>query len=100
MTEIARNWELLNASAQARQLKGKLLLQMGELDENVPAGQILQFVSTLIKENKDFDFLYLPSRDHQFIGDAYVMRRDWDFMVRNLLERQPPPDYRIEVDRR
>jgi dipeptidyl-peptidase 4 len=99
-TEIARNWESLNASAQARQLKGKLLLQMGELDENVPAGQIMQFVSTLIKENKDFDFLYLPSRDHQFIGDAYVMRRDWDFMVRNLLERQPPPDYRIEVDHR
>jgi dienelactone hydrolase len=99
-TEIARNWESLNASAQARQLKGKLLLQMGELDENVPAGQILQFVTTLMKENKDFDFLYLPSRDHQFIGDAYVMRRDWDFMVRNLLERQPPPGYRIEVDRR
>jgi dipeptidyl-peptidase 4 len=99
-TEIARNWQLLNASAQAHQLKGKLLLQMGELDENVPPGQILQFVSTLMKENKDFDFLYLPSRDHQFIGDAYVMRRDWDFMVRNLLECQPPPDYRIEVDRR
>ena len=99
-TEIARNWESLNASAQAQQLKGKLLLQMGELDENVPAGQILQFVGTLMKENKDFDFLYLPSRDHQFIGDAYVMRRDWDFMVRNLLEREPPPGYCIQVSRR
>jgi dipeptidyl aminopeptidase/acylaminoacyl peptidase len=99
-TEIAGNWESLNASTQAGKLQGKLLLQMGELDENVPPGQIMQFVSTLIKENKDFEFLYLPSRDHQFIGDAYVMRRDWDFMVRNLLERQPPPGYRIEVDRR
>jgi dipeptidyl aminopeptidase/acylaminoacyl peptidase len=99
-TEVARNWESLNASAQAGRLKGKLLLQLGELDENVPPGQILQFISTLIKENKDFDFLYLPSRDHQFIGDAYVMRRDWDFMVRNLLHRQPPPGYRIAVDRR
>ncbi len=99
-TEVARNWESLNASALAGQLRGKLMLQMGELDENVPPGQIMQFISTLIKANKDFEFLYLPSRDHQFIGDAYVMRRDWDFMVRNLLERQPPPGYRIEVDRR
>jgi dipeptidyl-peptidase-4 len=77
-----------------------LLIQMGALDENVPPGQVLQFVDALTKANKDFEFLYLPSRDHQFIGDAYVMRRDWDFMVRNLLGREPPAGYRISMDHR
>ena len=99
-TEIATNWRSLSASSMAANLKGKLLLQLGELDENVPPGQILQFVDALIKHNKDFELLYLPSRDHQFIGERYVMRRDWDFMVRNLMGCEPPPGYRIETDRR
>ena len=77
-----------------------LLIQMGALDENVPPGQVLQFVDALTKANKDFEFLYLPSRDHQFIGDAYVMCRDWDFMVRNLFGREPPAGYRISMDHR
>ncbi len=99
-TEVAENWKSLSASAQVHRLQGKLLLQMGELDENVPPGQVLQFVNSLIKDNKDFDLIYMPSRDHQFIGDSYVMRRDWDFMVRNLQGREPPPGYRIGVNRR
>jgi dipeptidyl-peptidase-4 len=98
--EIPENWGRLNAASLAANLRGKLLIQLGELDENVPPGQILQFVAALIKANKDFELLYLPARDHQFIGEGYVMRRDWDFMVRNLLGREPPREYRIEVDHR
>jgi dipeptidyl aminopeptidase/acylaminoacyl peptidase len=99
-TEVASNWEALNASGQASRLQGKLLLQMGELDENVPAGQIMTFVSALMRNNKDFELLYLPGRDHQFIGEAYVMRRNWDFMARNLRGMEPPQGYAIGVDRR
>lgn len=99
-TEIAGNWEALNASGLAARLQGKLLLQLGELDENVPAGQIMTFVSALIRNNKDFELLYLPDRDHQFIGEGYVMRRDWDFMVRNLQGVEPPREYAIKVNRR
>jgi len=98
--EVPSNWTVLDATSQASRLKGKLLLQLGELDENAPAGQILQFASALIRENKDFEFMYLPSRDHQFLGESYVMRRDWDFMVRNLMGREPPAGYQIKVNRR
>jgi dipeptidyl aminopeptidase/acylaminoacyl peptidase len=98
--EIPGNWQALNASGQAAKLQGKLLLQLGELDENVPPGQILTFVAALIRENKDFDVLYLPGRNHQFIGEGYVMRKDWDFMVRNLMGAEPPRGYKIKVDRR
>jgi dipeptidyl-peptidase 4 len=98
--EVAANYQSLDGSAQASRLKGKLLIQLGELDENVVPGQILQFVDALIKANKDFELLYLPSRDHQFIGEGYVMRRDWDFMVRNLLRKQPPAGYELNMSGR
>ena len=61
---------------------------------------MLQFVDALIRENKDFELLYLPTRDHQFIGEGYVMRRDWDFLVRNLLGCRPPRGYRVKTNQR
>jgi len=93
--EVPSNWAALDASAQAGQLRGKLLLQLGELDENVLSGQMLQFAAALMRANEDFELLYLPGQDHQFIGQPYVMRRDWDFMVRYLLGREPPAGYAI-----
>jgi dipeptidyl-peptidase 4 len=99
-TEVPANYESLDGAAQADRLRGKLLMQFGELDENVPPGQLLQFVAALIRANKDFELLYMPSRDHQFIGEGYVMRRDWDFMVRNLLGREPPAQYELKMSGR
>lgn len=98
--EVPENYQSLNGSGQAGQLKGKLLIQMGELDENVLPGQILQFVDALMKANKDFELLYMPSHDHEFIGEGYVIRRDWDFMVRNLLREEPPTGYEIKTSGR
>ena len=72
----------------------------GGVGRECASGAGAEFVDALTKANKDFEFLYLPSRDQQFIGDAYVMRRDWDFMVRNLLGREPPAGYRISMDHR
>jgi dipeptidyl-peptidase-4 len=99
-TEIAANWQNVTASLKADRLEGKLLIQFGELDENVPPAQLLQFIDALIAHNKDFDMLYLPNRDHQFIGEGYVMRRDWDYMVRHLAGKEPPREYELKVNRR
>lgn len=93
-TEVPRNYAVADSRQQAARLKGKLLIVIGELDENVPPGSTLQFVDGLIEANKDFELLYLPGMNHYESGNPYTTRRTWDFFVRHLL-RQEPPAYEI-----
>ena len=72
----------------ARRLRGKLLLMVGELDTNVPPESTLRFADALIKANKDFDLVVLPGLGHA-IGE-YGERRRQDFFVRHLLGVEPP----------
>jgi dipeptidyl-peptidase-4 len=92
--EIAGNWASLDARQQAARLQGNLLIMLGDMDENVPPSSILQFIDALVAADKDFDMLYLPGRDHQFAEEGYVVRRLWDYFVRNL-KGVEPPQYRI-----
>jgi dipeptidyl-peptidase-4 len=80
----------------AKNLKGKLLLIHGTMDSNVPPYNTLLVVDALIKANKDFDLLTLPNRDHGFGNEPYVIRRRWDYFVRNLLGVEPPKEYRLQ----
>jgi dipeptidyl-peptidase 4 len=80
----------------AKNLKGKLLLIHGTMDSNVPPYNTLLVVDALIKANKDFDLLMLPNRDHGFGNEPYVIRRRWDYFVRNLLGVEPPKEYRLQ----
>jgi dipeptidyl-peptidase 4 len=81
-------------SLLAANLKGKLLLAWGEMDDNVPPAQELQMVDALIKANKNFDMLVLPNRNHGFYRDPYFIRRLWDYFVEHLLGERPP-EYKI-----
>lgn len=76
---------------QAQNLKGKLLLAHGTMDNNVPFYNTLLVVDALIKANKDFDLLILPNRNHGFGNEPYMVRRRWDYFVKNLLGVEPPP---------
>jgi dienelactone hydrolase len=80
----------------AKNLKGKLLLAHGTMDNNVPPNNTLLVVDALVKANKDFELLMLPNQLHGY-GDAsnYMTRRRWDFFVRNLLGVEPPPNYEL-----
>jgi dipeptidyl aminopeptidase/acylaminoacyl peptidase len=80
----------------AKNLKGKLLLAHGTMDDNVPQNNTLLVVDALIAANKDFDLLLLPNRRHGFGNEAYMVRRRWDYFVKNLLGVEPPREYRIK----
>ena len=80
----------------AKNLKGKLFLMHGLMDDNVPPQNTLVVVDALIKANKDFDLLLLPNQRHGYGIDApYVMRRRWDYFVKNLLGVEPPKEYKL-----
>ena len=80
----------------AKNLKGKLLIAHGTLDSNVPPYNTLLVVNELIKANKDFDFILFPNRRHGFGNEPYMVRRRWDYFVRNLLGAEPPKEYQMK----
>jgi hypothetical protein len=73
----------------AHRLRGKLMLVLGEMDNNVPPESTLRLADALIKAGKDFDFVMVPGMGHSD-GGAYGRRRMQDFFVRHLLGTQPP----------
>lgn len=81
----------------AKNLKGKLLLAHGTMDDNVPPNNTLLVVDALIKANKDFDLIMIPNARHGY-GPAsfYMTRRRWDYFVKNLLGAEPPKEYEIK----
>jgi dipeptidyl-peptidase-4 len=83
----------VNASLAAN-LKGKLFLMTGDMDDNVHPAMTLQVVDALVKANKSFDFLILPDRAHA-LNEPYVIRRRWDYFVEHLMGAQPPVNFRI-----
>ena len=81
----------------AKNLKGKLMLVHGSLDDNVPPYSTLVVVDALIKANKDFDMLFLPNQHHGYATDTpYVTRRRWDYFVHNLAGDTPPKEYALK----
>lgn len=79
----------------AANLKGKLLLTYGTLDDNVHPNMTLVVVDELIKHNKNFDLLVFPNRNHGYANEPYVVRRTWDYFVKHLRGEDPPPEYNI-----
>ncbi len=98
---LVRNGEGDNYSDEANQthaknLKGKLFLVHGSMDDNVPPYNTQLVVDALVKAGKDFDLLMLPHARHGFGADgAYMMRRRWDYFVQNLQGAIPPKEYQI-----
>jgi len=90
------NYEAEANQVLAKNLKGKLLLAHGTLDDNVPPDNTLLVVDALIKAGKDFDLLMIPNAAHGFgAASNYMMRRRWDYFVQHLLGATPPKEYVI-----
>jgi dipeptidyl-peptidase-4 len=83
------NYERQANAPLAPNLKGKLLLAFGDMDDNVPPALTIQLIDALIKANKDFDVVLMPNRNHQFSNDLYFIRRRWNYFVKHLLGSEP-----------
>lgn len=85
----------------AENLKGKLLLAHGGLDDNVPPYNTYLVVDALVKANKDFDLIIFPNARHGFGKDSYyMMRRRWDYFVENLMGAKHPTEFKIEPNKK
>ena len=80
----------------AKDLKGKLFLIHGMMDDNVPPYNTTLVADALMKAGKDFEMLMLPQARHGFGADGpYIMRRRWDYFVTHLQGNIPPKEYSI-----
>ena len=79
---------------QVDNLKGKLLLINGMLDFCNPPAGIFRIVDALQKANKDFDLILLPNVGHD-MPVSYMTRRAWDYLVKNLMDIEPPKEYKL-----
>ncbi len=86
---IGKHYEEQSNATLAKNLKGKLLLTVGELDKNVDPASTMQVVNALIKADKDFDLLVVPGAGHGIGESPYADRRRKDFFVRHLLGVEP-----------
>jgi dipeptidyl aminopeptidase/acylaminoacyl peptidase len=73
----------------AAKLRGKLLLILGELDQNVPPESTYRLLDAFNRANKDVDFLLVPGAGHGS-GGAIGERRRVDFFLRHLHGVEPP----------
>ncbi len=83
----------------AANLKGKLMLAHGNADDNVPPYNTYLVVEALEKANKDFDLVIFPNAHHGYGADSYyMMRRRWDYFVKNLQGAEPPKEFKIRTE--
>ena len=66
----------------AQNLKGHLMLVTGDIDNNVHPGNTIRVADALIRANKRFDFLMLPTQRHSFGNmDEYFYWRLVDYFT-------------------
>ncbi len=91
-TNYAKQANQINAG----NLKGKLLLAHGGMDDNVPPYNTYLVVEALQKANKDFDLVVFPNARHGYGAETYYMtRRRWDYFGKNLMGAEVPKEYKI-----
>jgi dipeptidyl aminopeptidase/acylaminoacyl peptidase len=93
---VGDNYEKQANQVLAKNLKGKLMIAHGNMDDNVPPYNSYLVVDALIKANKDFDLVIFPNARHGYGPDSpYMMRRRWDYFVKHLLGAEPPKEYKF-----
>jgi dipeptidyl aminopeptidase/acylaminoacyl peptidase len=92
------NYQNQANTSLAGNLKGKLMLMTGDLDDNVHPSMTINLVDALIKANKDFDFILMPNLNHSSYMNPYFLRRRWDYFYKNLLGKEPPTNFKLSIN--
>ena len=94
---IGSRYEEVSNITMAPNLKGKLLLVHGGIDDNVNPSATFKLAEALIKADKEFDMLIIPSQRHGYTGkhNAYFQKKRWNYFIENLLNKKSLWDYNI-----
>lgn len=76
-------------TTHAKNLRGALLLTVGEVDTNVDPSSTMQVVNALIKADKDFELIVVPNGKHGVGESRHMQRKRVDFFQRNLAASIP-----------
>ncbi len=91
---ITFEYDIEKNSEVAKNLKGRLLICTGDIDNNVHPANTIRLANALIKANKRFDFFLFPGQRHGF-GDMneYFFWLRADYFCKHLIG-----DYSQDVD--
>jgi dipeptidyl aminopeptidase/acylaminoacyl peptidase len=91
---ITFEYDIEKNSEIAKNLKGRLLICTGDIDNNVHPGNTIRLANALIRANKRFDFFLFPGQRHGF-GDMseYFFWIKADYFCKHLIG-----DYADSVD--
>ncbi len=73
----------------ANKLQGKLMLIVGEMDDNVDPASTMQVAAALIDAKKDFELVVLPGVNHT-LGGTYGEQKRRDFFVKAFYNQSTP----------
>ncbi|RKF18975.1 S9 family peptidase [Altericroceibacterium spongiae] len=82
-------WEANSNMSVAANLKGKLLLIHGDIDDNVPVTESYRLAHALIEAKRDVDLVILPNTRHA-VYQPFFWRKFRDYFTRNLIGDTPP----------
>ena len=91
-------YQLQSNITMAGNLTGKLLIVHGGIDENVNPSATFKLAEALIKADKQFDMIILPSQRHGYQGDhlKYFTKVRWNYFVEHLRGVEPIWDFKWE----
>ena len=91
---ITFKYDIDKNSELARNLKGKLLICTGDIDNNVHPANTIRLANALIKANKRFDYFVFPGQRHGYGNmNEYFFWLRADYFAKHLIG-----DYQDSVD--
>lgn len=95
---VDSSYHLQSNITMAGNLKGKLLITHGGIDDNVNPSATFKLAEALIKADKQFDMLILPSQQHGYRGahQKYFTKTRWNYFIKHLRGVEPIWDFEWE----